>query len=192
MHESLKEGGRNVGGTRSNRLRGVFVVSEVALALVLLVGAGLLVRSFSRLQSVDPGFDAANVLTMRVSLPAGKYDSDRKRVDFFRQAVEGLQALPGVESAGAVSFLPFAGPHSGTLVEIAGRPKLPPGQGSTTGVSVTDAHTPHDENTLQQGRLFTEQEATEARRVVVINEAFARKQFPTKTRSASGFDLHEE
>jgi len=180
LQESLKEGSKNIGGgTRSHRLRSAFVITEVALALVLLVGAGLLVRSFSQLQSVDPGFNAKNVLTMRVSLPFRKYDSDRKRIDFFRQAVEGIKALPGVEAAGATNFLPFAGPHAGTLVEIEGRPKLPPGQELGTGSCVTDAnYFGVMQIPLKRGRLFTEQEATEMRHVVVINEAFALKNFP--------------
>jgi putative ABC transport system permease protein len=180
LHESLKEGGKNIGGgTRGHRLRSAFVITEIALALVLLVGAGLLVRSFNRLQSVDPGFNAKNVLTMRISLPSRKYDSDRKRIDFFRQAIEQIKALPGVEAAGATNFLPFAGPHAGTLVEIEGRPKLPPGQGLTTGSCVTDAnYFEAMQIPLKRGRLFTEQEATEMRHVVVINETFADKNFP--------------
>jgi putative ABC transport system permease protein len=180
LQESLKEGSKNIGGgTRSHRLRSAFVITEVALALVLLVGAGLLVRSFDRLQSVDPGFNAKNVLTMRISLPTRKYDTDRKRIDFFRQAVEQIKALPGVEAAGATNYLPFAGPHSGTIVEIEGRPKLPPGQELETGACVTDAnYFGAMQIPLKSGRLFTEQEATEMRHVVVINEAFARKNFP--------------
>lgn len=180
LHESLKEGSKNIGGgTRSHRLRGAFVIVEIALALVLLVGAGLLVRSFWRLQSVDPGFNAKNLLTMRLTLPSRKYDNDRKRIDFFRQAVEGMRALPGVEAAGATNFLPFAGPHAGTLVEIDGRPKLPPGQGLGTGSCVTDLnYFGAMQLPLKRGRLFTEQEATEMRHVVVINEEFARKNFP--------------
>ena len=131
LTESLKEGGKNIGGSlRSHRLRSSLVIAEVALALVLLVGAGLLIRSFARLQGVDPGFNANNVLTMNVSLPRRKYDTDQKRVDFFRQAVAQIQSLPGVESVGAASYLPFAAPHAGTNIEIEGRPKLPPGQGS--------------------------------------------------------------
>ena len=83
LTESLKEGGKNIGGSlRSHRLRSSLVIAEVALALVLLVGAGLLIRSFARLQGVDPGFNANNVLTMNVSLPRRKYDTDQKRVDF--------------------------------------------------------------------------------------------------------------
>ena len=180
LQESLKEGSKSIGGgRRSNLLRSVFVVAEIALALILLVGAGLLVRSFWRLQSVDPGFNAKNLLTMRMTLPSRKYDSDRKRIDFFRQALEGMRALPGVETAGAINFLPFAGPHAGTLVEIEGRPKLPPGEGLGTGSCVTDLnYFEAMQLPLRRGRLFTEQEATEMRHVVVINEEFARKNFP--------------
>ncbi len=180
LTESLKEGGKNIGGgMRSHRLRNSLVVAEIALALVLLVGAGLLIRSFARLQGVDPGFNAHNVLTMKVSLPARKYDTDQKRIDFFRQAVAQMQTLPGVESAGAVSFLPFAAPHAGTGVEIEGRPKLPPGQGLNTGVIVTDLNYFRTMRIpLKRGRLFTDQEAAEMRHVVVVNEAFAEKNFP--------------
>src|SRR5262245_41102030 len=177
---SLKESGKNIGGgMRSQMLRNLLVVAEIALALVLLVGAGLLIRSFARLQGVDPGFNAHNLLTMKVSLPGRKYDTDQKRINFFLQAVAQMQSLPGVESAGAVSFLPFAAPHAGTLVEIEGRPKLPPGQGLGTGVIVSDLNYFRTmQIPLKRGRLFTDQEATEMRHVVVVNEAFARTNFP--------------
>jgi len=177
LSDSLKEGGKNVGGSaRSHRLRGAFVAAEIALALVLLVGAGLLIKSFSRLQSVDPGFDATNVLAMTVSVAPWKYDTDRKTIDFFKQAVTQLRTLPDVEAAGAISFLPFNGPHSGTGVDIEGHPKPLPGQGLTTGVCVTDAHYfAAMKIPLKLGRLFTEQEATDERHVVVVNETFARK-----------------
>jgi putative ABC transport system permease protein len=180
LNESLKEGGKTAGGgARSHRLRNIFVVTQVALALVLLVGAGLLMKSFNRLQSVEPGFEPNNLLTMQVNLPGRKYDTDPKVIDFFKRAVEQLRAVPGVEMVGAVSFLPFAGPHSGTNVAIEGQPKRPPGQELSTGVSVTDANyfqTMHI--ALKRGRLFSEQEATEMRNVVVINETFARVNFP--------------
>src|SRR5262252_3887759 len=177
---SLKESGKNIGGgMRGHRLRNSLVIAEIALALVLLVGAGLLIRSFARLQGVDPGFNAHNLLTMKVSLPVRKYDTDQKRINFFRQAVAQMQSLPGVESAGAVSFLPFAAPHAGTLVEIEGRPKLPPGQGLGTGVMVSDVNYFRTMQVpLKRGRLFTDQEAAEMRHVVVVNEAFARTNFP--------------
>jgi putative ABC transport system permease protein len=182
LSESLKEGGKSLGGgMRAQRLRGALVILEVALALVLLVGAGLLIRSFARLQGVDPGFNAQNMLTMRVSLPGRKYDNDQKRISFFRQAVAQMQALPGVESVGAVNFLPFAAPHAGTGVEIEGRPKLPPGHGLSTGVMVSDINYFRTmQIPLKRGRLFTDQEATERRHVVVINESFAREHFPNE------------
>ncbi|HVS83938.1 MAG TPA: ABC transporter permease [Pyrinomonadaceae bacterium] len=180
LHESLKEGGKNIGGgARSHRLRGAFVAAEIALAFVLLIGAGLLIKSFRRLQSVDPGFNANNVLTMTVSLPGWKYDSDRKTIDFFKRAANQLQALPDVEAVGAINTLPFNGPHSGTLVEIEGRPKPPPGQGLDTGICVTDVNYFRAMKIpLKEGRLFNEQEAMEQRHVVVVNETFARKNLP--------------
>src|SRR5262249_106671 len=138
-------------------------------------------RSFARLQSVDPGFNAHNVLTMRVSLPGRRYSEDPKVIGFFRQAIAQMQSLPGVESVGAVSFLPFAAPHAGTGEEVEGRPKLPPGQGLITGVIVTDVNYFHAmQIPLKRGRLFTDQEATEMRHVVIINEAFARANFPNE------------
>ncbi|HEU0178168.1 MAG TPA: ABC transporter permease [Blastocatellia bacterium] len=182
LGESLKEGGKSVGGgIRSQRLRNSLVILEIAIALVLLIGAGLLIRSFARLQGVDPGFNAHNVLTMRVSLPGRKYREDRKVTDFFRQAIAQIQSLPGVESVGAANYLPFAAPHAGTGVEIEGRPKLPPGQGLVTGVIVTDGnYFGAMQIPLKRGRLFTDQEAAEMRHVVVINEAFARQHFPNE------------
>jgi putative ABC transport system permease protein len=178
LSDALKEGKGVIGGARARGMRNAFVVAEVALALVLLVGAGLMMRSFAHLQGVDPGFDARKVLTMRVALPGAKYRQDQQRIDFFKRAVEKLRALPGVESAGAISFLPFAAPPAGTGFDIEGQPKQPAGQGHVTRVAVTDAHYFEAMRIpLRRGRLFTEQEATTMRHVVVINEALARRYF---------------
>jgi putative ABC transport system permease protein len=175
LHDSLKEGGKNIGAVGSHRVRSVFVVAQVALALVLLVGAGLLVRSFSRLQSVDPGFNQDNLLTMRVSLPRNRYDGDPKVVSFFKQAEERMRVIPGVESVGAINTAPFTGLYAGTLVEVDGQ-KLPPDQELSTGVCVTDANYFQTmQIPLKLGRLYTEQEATEMRHVVVVNETFVKK-----------------
>ena len=175
LHDSLKEGGKNIGAVGSHRVRSVFVVAQVALALVLLVGAGLLVRSFSRLQSVDPGFNPDNLLTMRVSLPLNRYDGDAKVVSFFKQAEERMRAIPGVESVGAINTAPFTGLHAGTNVDVDGQ-KLPPDQELGTGVVVTDANYFETmQIPLKLGRLYTEQEATEMRHVVVVNETFVKK-----------------
>jgi putative ABC transport system permease protein len=175
LQDSLKEGGKNVGGSsRSHHVRNLFVVTQVALALVLLVGAGLLVKSFNRLQSVDPGFNSNNLLTMRVGL-LGKYDTDPKVIDFFKQAIERMKAIPGVESVGAINTPPFTGLYSGTNVLVDGR-VLPPDEELTTGVCVTDANYFQTMQVpLLRGRLYTEQEATELRHVVLVNETFVRK-----------------
>jgi len=173
LHDSLKEGGKNTGAVGSHRLRSLFVVTQVALALVLLVGAGLLVKSLRRLQSVDTGFNT-NLLTMRVNLPLGKYKDEQKRIEFFKQAVNQMEAIPGVESAGAINSSPFTGLYPGTTVEVDGQ-KLPPGQELKTGVCVTDANYFQTlEIPLKRGRLYTEQEATEMRHVVLVNETFVR------------------
>jgi len=177
LQDALKEGGKNVGGNaRTSYLRNTFVVTQVALALVLLVGAGLLVKSLSRLQSVDPGFNAGNLLTVRISLPLGKYDTDQKRIDFFQQAMTQIKGLPGVQAVGEINVAPFTGLYNGTSVEIAGAPPLPPAQELKTGVSVTDASY---FQTMQipviRGRVYTQQETVEMRHVVVVNEAFVKK-----------------
>ena len=177
LQDALKEGGKNVGGSaRTSYLRNTFVVTQVALALVLLVGAGLLVKSLARLQSVDPGFNPDNLLTVRISLPLGKYDTDQKRIDFFQQATTKIKALPGVQSVGEINVAPFTGLYSATSVDIDGTPPLPPAEALKTGVSVTDANY---FQTMQipvlRGRTYTQQETVEMRHVVVVNEAFVKK-----------------
>jgi len=176
LHGSLKEGGKNVGGTSgSHRVRSLFVVTQVALAMVLLVGAGLFIRSLRRLESVDPGFNANNLLTMRVTLPLAKYEEEPKRIEFFKKALEQMRAIPGVEAAGAINSAPFTGLYPGTNVEVDGQ-KLPPGQELKTGVCVTDAdYFATMQIPLKQGRMYTEQEATEMRHVVLVNEEFVRQ-----------------
>jgi putative ABC transport system permease protein len=180
LQSALKEGGKNVGGSSAtHRLRNVFVVTQVALALVLLIGAGLLIKSLNKLQSVDPGFNPRGLLTMRVSLPMQKYDTETKTVSFFNRVLEQIKALPGVEDAGAIDALPFTIPHSGTGIQIEGEPKRPAGQQLSTGVCVvskdyfTTMSIP-----LKQGRSFTAEEEREMRHVVVVNEEFVHRNLP--------------
>src|SRR5262249_11298958 len=118
---TLKEGGRDAAGLLRRRLRGFLVVGEVALAFVLLIGAGLLIRSFARLTEVDPGLDPRGVLTMDILLPFAKY-RDGRSVAFFQQTLERLRALPGVEAAAMVYPLPLSGGHSSGGFGIEGRP----------------------------------------------------------------------
>ena len=176
LHGSLKEGGKSVGGsTGSHRVRSVFVVTQVALALVLLVGAGLLVKSLSRLQAVDTGFNPINLLTVRVNVLPRKYDTEQKRINFFKQAVEQMKAIPGVDAAGAIDTPPFAGLYSGTKVDVNGQ-ILPPDQELHTGVNVTDAgYFQTMQIPLKLGRFYTDQEVAEMRHVVLVNETFVQK-----------------
>jgi putative ABC transport system permease protein len=180
LSESLKESSRgNVGGTRGRRVRDALVIAEIGLALVLLVGAGLMVRSFMRLQAVNPGFDAKNLLTMRVMLPSTKYPDAGRQVQFFRQAVERISTLPGVRSASAVSALPFADLGAATSFTIVGRPAPAAGDKPVTDVRVADENYFRTMNIpIVSGRTFTESEATEDRKVAVVNEAMVRKYFP--------------
>ncbi len=180
LNESLKESGRsNMGSARGGRARNALVVVQVALALVLLVGAGLMMKSFARLRAVDPGFDAENVLTMQVRLPSTKYREENKRIAFFSEAVRRIKELPGVRAVGATSFLPLASLGSATDFTIEGRPRPGPGEEFVTDVRVTDDSFFRVMNIpVLSGRTFTEQEATENRRVAVISQALARKYFP--------------
>jgi putative ABC transport system permease protein len=176
LTDSLKEGGKSVGGSvGSHRVRSVFVVTQVALALVLLVGAGLLVKSLNRLQTVDTGFNPSNLLAVRLNLLPRKYDTDQKRIDFYKQAVAQMKTIPGVEAAGAVNTPPFTGLYPGTNLDLDGQ-KLPPAQELKTGVVVTDANYFQTmQIPLKLGRLYTDQEATEMRHVVLVNETFVQK-----------------
>jgi putative ABC transport system permease protein len=173
-------GGARQGGTspRSRALRQAFVVSEVALAVVLLVGAGLLIRSFANLRAVDPGFDAKRLLTLRVALPAAKYAESDQSTRFFQNAVARVASLPGVESAGAVSFLPFAGLGAATRFTVVGRPAPAPGQEPTADVRVCDnGYFRAMRIPLLQGRWFDERELHVKSDVAIVNQAFARQQF---------------
>ena len=180
LNDSLKEGGKGEGGQTSNkRIRNVFVVSEIALAVVLLAGAGLLVKSFINLQQIDRGFDTDNVLTMVVRLP-DSYSQDPQVVGFFRQALEHTRALPGVRTAGIVNFLPFyGGLGSATGFTVLGRPTPPPGQEPSTNVRVADdGYFQALGIPVLRGRNFSQAEIMEPKRVVLINEVFARNYFP--------------
>ena len=182
LNDTLKEGGKGAGGpgARAGRLRSAFVVAEVALALVLLASAGLLVKSFFRLQKIDTGFETENVLTMVVSLPEGKYGEERQMVAFFRQVTERLRALPGVRAAGMVNYLPlYGGPGSSTGFTVEGRPAPPPGEEPGTSVRVADAaYFEAMGIPLVRGRHFNEREGAEARRVALVSESMARQHFP--------------
>jgi putative ABC transport system permease protein len=177
---ALKEASPGAGtSARARRLRRGLVVTEVALASVLLVGAGLLLRSFARASRVDPGFDPRGILTARVTLHGGEYEHDERVLAFFRGVVSRTRSLPGVRSAGAISYLPMAGLGASTDFEIVGRPQPPPGQEPGTDVGVCDnGFFEAMRIPLRKGRLFEEREMRVRSNVVVVNETFARTYFP--------------
>ena len=178
--EPLSEGGRegSVGG-HPRRARGAFVVAEVALALILLAGTGLLVRSLNRLMAVDPGFDPRNVLTANVMLPNAKYGKDELRSEFYAQLLARVRQLPGVRSASADAFLPFAGIIAGTGVDVEGRPILPMAEKPVINISLVE---PQFFETmgipLLKGRSFTEREGVEVSHKVVISQTMANELWP--------------
>ncbi len=176
LNDALKEGARgSSGGHRV--VRNIFVVAEMALALVLLIGAGLMLRSFSQLNQVKTGFDVDNVLTMRVQLPSAKYGEPLQRADFFKRAEERLAALPGVKSVGAISYLPLTGVATSTSFNLASKP-LPISESPGTEVRpITPGYFAAMGIPLLKGRAFDERDGANSR-VVIINETLARKFFP--------------
>ena len=181
LNDSLKEGGKSESGQAggSRRLRSALVVSEIALAVVLLASAGLLIRSFIRLQQVDRGFETDNLLTMVVRVPDARYREDIQFVNFFSEVLERTRHLPTVRSAGMVNYLPlYGGLGSATGFKIEGRPEPPPGQGPSTDVRVADAGYFQTMGIpLLRGRNFSDSEQREPKHVILINEALARKHF---------------
>jgi putative ABC transport system permease protein len=183
LNDSLKDGGKSESSqaSGSRRLRNALVVSEIALAVVLLASAGLLIRSFLRLQNVDRGFNTDNILTMVVRLP-DRYREDPQVINFFHQTLERVRQLPTVRSAGMVNFLPlYGGMGSSTGFKILGQPEPPPGEEPTTDVRVVDGgYFGTMGIPLLRGRNFSEAEQTQPKRVILINEALARKYFPNQ------------
>jgi putative ABC transport system permease protein len=182
VNAALKEEGRGDTGGHRHRLRHLLVVSEVALALVLLIGAGLLIKSFSRLTEVNPGFRTEGVLTFQVTLTEGK--SSAQKVNFIGQIVERLKALPGVQAAAATDSLPLTDFSRIGVADVEGRPpidfsKVKPGE-----------VTPHSRPTvtldyfnamgiqLKNGRAFTSQDARAPAGSVIVNETFEKHHFP--------------
>ena len=180
LMQALREGSRgNALGFRRNRLRSVLVMGEVALALVLLSGAGLLMRSFYRLQSMDTGFDPHGLLTFRTNLPRATYKDDAARVAFYRRALERLRALPGVSVAGAAQIFPLAGDdYILSFVQI-GKPPVPVGnQPSAAYYAATPGYFGALRIPIKRGRDFTEHDDAESPAVAIISESMARQFYP--------------
>jgi len=176
LSSTLKEGGRAGRGLLHKRARSVLVVAEVSLALVLLTGAALLIRTFAGLHSVDPGFNPHNVLTLTTSMAGGSYDSTAKVDRFVRQSVERIEALPGVQAASAAIVLPLSGNGVDLPFTIVGR--TPP-KGEYEGDEYWRSVSPHYFRAFQipllRGRTFTESDTGNSARVAIVNQVFAKK-----------------
>lgn len=173
----LREGSR--GSTTTGGARGILVATQVALSLVLLVGAALMMRSFSKLQSVDPGFDPVNVLTGRVQLAGERFRASSASTAFFEQLIDRVGKLPGVESASAINWLPFAGQGSATSYWIEGRPVPPPTSEFVADVRAVDSrYFKTMRIRVRRGDPFEARANTESPKQIVVNEAFVRVHFP--------------
>ncbi|HYG62409.1 MAG TPA: ABC transporter permease, partial [Thermoanaerobaculia bacterium] len=182
LSETLREGNRGAGSAApSRRMRSALVIAEVALAVLLVIGAGLLIRSFARLTAVDPGFRADNVLTLQVILPGSKYNRDQ-RAPFFASVLERLRALPGVEAAGAVSNLPLSGEESVGAIVIEGRPRPEPNEIALADQrSIMPGYFEALGIALVRGRTLEERDLTygeDGPRMAVIDETMAKAYWP--------------
>jgi putative ABC transport system permease protein len=181
LAEELKEGGRGGGeGLRRSRFRAGLVVGEVALALLLVIGATLIVRSLARLQAVNPGFNAESVLTAEITLPESGYADPGRRVSFFNALLERLSAAPGVKAASMVNHLPFGGTKSAHDVTVEGAPPPRPGEQLLVFVRTIDpGYFRALQVPLRRGRLFTPHDLTTGP-VAIVNETMARRSWPNQ------------
>jgi predicted permease len=178
LQESLKEGGRTSSAGTHQRLRNLFVISEIALALLLLVGAGLMMKSLLRLLEVSPGFNPDNVLTMRVPLPATKYPEDANLVAFHRELLQRVEGLPGVKGVATVSVIPLTGGNTSRFI-AEGKPAPAPGTELEANIrDITPNYFEVMSVPLLRGRAFTEQDKQDAPPVAIINQTFANRLFP--------------
>ena len=176
--QSLREGGRGLLTGRGHRLRGGLVVGQIALAMMLLAGAGLLIRSFVQLRRVDPGFSAPGALTFRIALPESVYKDDEPRVAFFDDLIGRLAALPGVRSAGAVMGLPLSGVRFNLSFEVAGRPKLALAQQPSMEVRVASpGYFAAMGIPVLRGRGFERGDRAGSPQVVVLSQTAVRRFF---------------
>lgn len=179
-YEHIRAGGRSaMSGRTRQRLRGALVVSQTALALVLLVSAGLLLRSLARLEQVNPGFDSRNVVTARLSLPQAQYGDPQKQVAFYRRLVEGLSGMRGVLAASVGGPLPFSGDMASASFNIEGRALGPGDPGPHGNIRfVTPGYLAALGIPLKSGRFLSEQDRANTEPVVVIDENLARQYWP--------------
>ena len=179
LQAALQEEGRAAGNTPRHRLRRALIAAEVALALLLLVGAGLTLRSFRHLLDTSPGFDVDGIALTSVSLPGSKYADNAAVAGFYRDLLERVDAIPGVTAAGAVNVTPLCQCNQTTSFQIEGAPPFPPGEGPDVGWRVvTPGYFAALGVPLHEGRAFDATDNASARRVAIVNQTLARRYFP--------------
>ena len=180
MHDSLKEGGRGFNhGRRSGRLRSTLIAGQVALALTLLVGAALFVKSLERLSSVDPGFETSGKLTVQITLPENRYPNRQATSQFFADLENRVLALPGVERVGSINSLPLSNLDGDADFNVEGQPLPDPGKETVAWVRrITPSYLETMGISLVDGRGFSEADDAEAPRVVIVNQTMAERHFP--------------
>jgi putative ABC transport system permease protein len=177
----LKESGRGLSHGARNRMRGVLIVSEVALSLMLLAGAGLLINSFWRLLHTDAGFDGRSVLTVDVPLSRATYTKPEQRSAAFQQLIQRMKNVPGVRDASVVSNVPLTDLDIEVSFQIEGRPPYKPGEEATADYTVASGDYFRTMNiALLRGRVFTDADTTNSPQVTIVSNAFAKQYFPNE------------
>jgi putative ABC transport system permease protein len=177
LHETLKDAARgSSGGLRRQRFRSALVIAEIAISLLLLIGSGLMIKSFSRLQAVNPGFNPDNLLTFQVALPRAQYSDDQQKIHFYNELVQRIHTLPGVQAAAASSGLPLGNNGNQTAFTVEGQALPEAGQIPTAEVmSISPGYFHTLGTNVIKGRDFTGQDSKDSQYAVIIDETFAKR-----------------
>ncbi len=181
LHAALKEASRSTAGKTSQRVRNGLVIAEIALAVVLLIGTGLMVKSFFELTNSKLGFNPNQILTAQLSLPSAKYGEGQTQIDFYENLLAKVEAIPGVQAAGVITYLPFSGSNMDWGFSIEGAP--PAADGTKPSVEYRQVSTNYFRTMgirIVKGRSFTERDRADTPGVIIINEALARRYFPNE------------
>jgi predicted permease len=190
--DALKEGGRTGESARKNRTRSLLVITEFALALILLIGAGLMLRTLRALQSIDPGFDPHNLLTMIVSTAASPVSGPERTEAFYRETAERVRAIPGVVSAGFTNHLPLAGDQWGYPFWIEGQAIPAPGEEPDAAYRLAlPGYFATMGMQLLRGRVIEERDTATTERVAVVNEYMAKRYWPNEDAIGKHFTMDD-